>query len=140
MRKGNMGKGRGERGRGGRGKNKRMMGFLQPCILMQLIIEDRHGYDLLMGLNDFIDDVQQYDPSIIYRLLRDLEANNHVVSYEGDISLGPKRKIYSITAAGKNLLQTWMKDLRRSRTEIDRLLDIYEEQHIMIPKSGNHGE
>ena len=105
-----------------------MMGFLQPCILVQLSKEDRHGYDLLMGLDEFIDDAGQYDPSIIYRLLRELEANNHVVSYEGDISLGPKRKMYSITAAGENLLQTWMENLRRSRKEIDRLLDVYAEQ------------
>ncbi|MFN2354140.1 MAG: PadR family transcriptional regulator [Desulfopila sp.] len=129
MRKGNMGQGRGERRRGGRGKNKRMMGFLQPCILMQLTKGDRHGYDLLMGLDDFIDDARQYDPSIIYRLLRDLEANGHVASYEGDISLGPKRKMYSITAAGKNLLHTWMEDLRSSRKEIDRLLDVYAEHY-----------
>jgi DNA-binding PadR family transcriptional regulator len=37
--------------------------------------------------------------------------------------------MYSITAVGKNLLHTWMEDLRSSRKEIDRLLDVYAEHY-----------
>lgn len=108
-------------GRGG-GKRKRMLGFLQPCILVQLSRKDLHGYDLFKGLEYFVDDAEEYDPSIIYRLMRDMEENGHVTSYQGEISNGPQRKMYTITEEGKSMLHRWVADLQRTRSEIDRLL------------------
>lgn len=104
------------------------MGFLQPCILMQLSSEDRHGYDLFLGLGEFLSDAEQYDPSILYRLLREMEDSDVIESYEGEISRGPKRKMYRITKAGDNALRDWIDDLQRTREEIDSLLNMYKEQ------------
>ena len=116
----------------GAGKRKRMMGFLQPCILLQLSREDNHGYELLKGLQEFVDDASEYDPSIIYRLMRDMEDNGYVTSYEGEESHGPRRKMYALTEEGKAILRQWIKDLERTRGEIDRLLKLYLN---MVPSS-----
>lgn len=107
------------------------MGFLQPCILVQLKKQDCHGYELLKGLQDFVDDAREHDPSIIYRLMRDMEDNDYVTSYEGEVSNGPPRKMYSITEEGKSILQRWVVDLQRTRSEIDRLLMHFEKTEIL---------
>lgn len=129
MRGKGLGHGRG-RGRGGRGvgKKRRMLGFLQPCIFLQLNDQDKHGYELLQGLSEFIDDAEEYDPSMIYRLMKEMELNGFVNSYEGDTSRGPKRKMYRLTEEGRLQLERWVLDLKRSREEIDRLLAEYDKQ------------
>ncbi len=116
------GKDQGKRQGRGAGKRRRMMGFLQPCILVQLSRQDCHGYKLLKGLQDFVDDAENHDPSIIYRLMREMEDNGYVRSYEGEVSYGPQRKMYSITDDGKGMMKLWGEDLQRARNEIDRLL------------------
>lgn len=124
------GMGQGKRQGRGVGKRRRMMGFLQPCILVQLSRTDCHGYDLLKGLQDFVDDAGDHDPSIVYRLMRDMEDNGYVSSYEGEVSYGPQRKMYSITEDGKATMKRWVKDLQRTRGEIDRLLQHYKNIEI----------
>jgi PadR family transcriptional regulator, regulatory protein PadR len=128
MRRKGSGQRRG-RGRGrGAGKKRRMLGFLQPCIFLQLRDQDKHGYDLLQGLSEFMDDAGEYDPSMVYRLMKEMESNGFVNSYEGDTSRGPRRKMYCLTEEGRNQLERWVEDLKRSRKEIDRLLAGYENQ------------
>ena len=123
-----MRQGRGRKGQGkGQGKKRRPLGFLQPCLLLQLLQEDMHGYELLQGLDSFMEDGCEYDPSIIYRMLREMEANGFVSSYEGEDSRGPRRRMYTLTAEGKQQLSRWVEDLARSKQEIDRLLAAYNE-------------
>ncbi len=115
------------RGRGrGRGRRRRMMGFLQPCLLLMLHREDAHGYSLLNGLDEFGLNPEAYDPSMIYRALREMEATGWVTSYEGEESRGPQRRVYRLTGEGRRHLALWVEDLRRAKGEIDLLLAAYE--------------
>ena len=109
---------------------------MQPCILIQLLSKDRHGYDLFLGLGKFFGDADQYDPSIIYRLLREMESSDFIHSYEGEISRGPKRRMYRITTAGQQSLHGWIDDLQRTKAEIDRLLNMYTEKVSGQPERG----
>jgi PadR family transcriptional regulator PadR len=119
--------GRGRRGGGrGRGKRRRLMGFLQPCLLLLLHRSDAHGYNLLNGLDEFGLNPEAYDPSIIYRALREMEAAGWVTSYEGEESLGPQRRIYRLTEQGRRYLDVWAEDLHRAKREITLLLEAYE--------------
>ena len=119
--------GRGRRGRGrGRGKRRRMMGFLQPCLLLLLRRDDAHGYNLLNGLSEFGLNPDAHDPSMIYRALREMETAGWVVSYEGEKSLGPQRRVYRLTEEGQRHLDIWVEDLRRAKREIQLLLEAYE--------------
>lgn len=98
------------------------MSFLQPCLLTMLQRGKAHGYNLLSGLDEFGFDLEMLDPSLVYRALREMEADGLVTSEWGDESLGPQRRIYQITDDGNRSLDIWMEDLRSTRDEIDRLL------------------
>jgi PadR family transcriptional regulator PadR len=113
------------RGRG-RGRRRRVMSFLQPCLLVMLHRGEAHGYSLLNGLDEFGFNLDRLDPSLVYRALHDMEAARLVTSEWGDESQGPQRRIYCITGEGEQALTQWVTDLRRTRQEIDYLLSAFE--------------
>jgi DNA-binding PadR family transcriptional regulator len=106
-----------------------MMGFLQPCLLLMLHRGDAHGYNMLNGLGEFGLNPEAYDPSMIYRALREMEELGWIVSYEGERSRGPQRRVYRLTGEGERHLAIWISDLRRAKREIELLLEAYE-QHV----------
>ncbi len=66
------------------------------------------------------------DISILYRALRELEEAGLVTSDWSEESLGPQRRIYTLTAAGQNALADWMEALRQQRQAIERLEAAYQ--------------
>lgn len=111
-------------GRGGR-KRRRVMSFLQPCLLVMLHRGEAHGYNLLSGLDEFGFAPGQIDPSLVYRSLREMEELGLVSSQWDADSLGPQRRVYQITTEGESYLEGWVVDLRRTRDEIQALLTAY---------------
>ena len=107
-------------------RRRRMMGFLEPCLLLLLLQGDTHGYHLLNNLHHFGVEPESYDPSMIYRALREMEINGWVTSYDGSDSQGPQRRMYHMTKEGENYLANWIFDLRRSKEEIERIIHLYE--------------
>lgn len=117
------------RGHGrGKGRRQRVMSFLQPCLLLMLTRKEAHGYSLFDGVDEFGFNLERFDPSLIYRALREMEAGGWVTSHWGEDSQGPKRRIYQILPEGKEFLAEWIIDLRRTRDEIDRLLAAYQQE------------
>ena len=115
------------RGRGGRPRRRRRVrSFLQPCLLVLLHRNAAHGYSLLNGLDEFGFDLNQLDPSLVYRALREMESAGFVVSEWGEDSMGPQRRIYRITPLGERHLVEWIDDLRRMRQEIEAVETAYE--------------
>ena len=119
------------RGRG-RKRRRRVMSFLQPCLLVMLNRGSAHGYSLLNGLDDFGFDLDRLDPSLVYRVLREMEGTNLVTSEWKDESLGPQRRVYRITEEGESALTQWVTELRRTRQDIDHLLAAYDK--VVQPK------
>ena len=117
-----MGRGKG-RSRG----RRRVMNFLKPCLLFMLHQGEAHGYSLLDGLGEFGFDPELLDSSLVYRALRDMEENGWVISRWGEESQGPQRRVYQISPEGEVRLGEWIADLRKTRDEIDRLLNAYEQ-------------
>ena len=112
----------GGQGRGrGRGGGRRKMFFLQSCLLVLLHREPGYGYSLMDGLQEFGFQPDQMDISIIYRALRDLQANDLVSDSWDDSSLGPQRRVYTITPQGEEALAGWIENLRQRRKEIEAL-------------------
>ena len=75
---------RGGWGRGGRGLRR----LLEPVLLLRLSRGPAHGYGLLDGLEEF--DLGHLDPSVIYRLLREMEDAGWVNSaWDGQRTQGP---------------------------------------------------
>ena len=105
----------------GRGGGRRKMFFLQSCLLVLLHREPGYGYSLMDGLQEFGFQPDQMDISIIYRALRDLQANDLVSDSWDDSSLGPQRRVYTITLQGEEALAGWIENLRQRRKEIEAL-------------------
>lgn len=120
--------GRGKHLGRGKGRRARTRGFLKPCLLLQLLESDYHGYDLLRGLDLFIEDSNEYDPSIIYRTLREMEEDGLVSSYEGETSKGPRRRVYTITTSGRDQLDYFARELFNTKEEILRFLSLYNQK------------
>lgn len=110
-----------------RGGRRRVMSFLEPCLLTMLHRGQAHGYSLLNDLDQFGFNLNRLDPSLIYRTLRDMEAAELVTSAWGEESRGPQRRVYRITPAGEENLALWVADLRQTRRDIDFLLAAYED-------------
>lgn len=110
----------------GRGGGRRKMFFLESCLLVLLHREAGYGYSLMDGLKEFGFDTSVMDISILYRALRDLEEMGLVVSSWSEESLGPQRRMYTITPQGEAALSEWMKALRQRRMEIEALEAAYD--------------
>ncbi len=116
------GRGQGRRRRG----RRRKMFFLQSCLLVLLHREPGYGYSLMDGLGEFGFNPDQMDISIIYRALRNLEAEGLVSDTWDDKSLGPQRRVYTITPQGEDTLAEWTENLRQRRKEIEALEAAYD--------------
>jgi len=104
------------------------MSFLQPCLLLMLTRSEAHGYSLLDELAEFGFNPDRVDPSLVYRALREMEANSWVSSHWDTESQGPRRKVYKITSEGDAYLRAWVVELRHTRDEINHLLNAYEQE------------
>jgi len=102
--------------------------FLQPCLLLLLQRSEAHGYALLAELEDFGFNLKRLDPSLVYRALREMEHEGWIRSRWDEESQGPPRRVYSLDELGEEHLVAWIEDLRRTRSEIDRLIKAYDDQ------------
>ena len=80
---------------------KLMKGLLDPIILQLLHTEPMHGYQVIIKIRK--DFGIYFGPSTIYPLLGTLEKKGYVES-KWDMSNERPRKIYSLTADGKSML------------------------------------
>jgi DNA-binding PadR family transcriptional regulator len=83
------------------------------------------------GLDEFGFNLEKLDPSLVYRVLRELEMVGMVASNWDSKSLGPQRRVYEITTAGEKHLAEWMQDLRKARQEIEALEAAYERVDVL---------
>jgi PadR family transcriptional regulator PadR len=98
--------------------------MLESALLLFLHREPAHGYTLLEQLGEF--DLAGVDPSVIYRALRDMEAQGWVTStWDEEQTQGPPRRVYRITASGDEVLASWVQDLDETKKMIDRLVGAY---------------
>jgi PadR family transcriptional regulator len=89
---------------GGHGVTRR---FLRPVVLLLLAEAPYHGYELMGKLKDFGIDHSNMDPSILYRLLRNIEREGLAQSSLNDSGSGPARKVYTLTSEGREVLDLW---------------------------------
>jgi PadR family transcriptional regulator PadR len=123
------------RGRGGRG-GRRLRRFLEPLLLLRLHHGPAHGYSLLDVLEE--SGPGRQDPSIVYRILRDMEDLNWVTStWDEEQTQGPPRRIYELSAAGSEVLTQWAKDLEQSKSRIERFLHAYY-KHMKETEGAHH--
>lgn len=87
------------------GKQER---YIQPSILMGLFSRPSYGYELIKNIQQFGFVEGQAPPGMIYRHLRQLEEDGLVSSEWKTEETGPAKRVYHITAEGKEVLAIWI--------------------------------
>lgn len=99
--------------------------LLQPTLLMMMLMGPAHGYDLMERLKEF--GIRDIDPSLIYRALHSLEAEELVTStWDKKKTQGPPRRVYELTQAGSEILADHLEELKNTQARIDQLIQAYE--------------
>jgi PadR family transcriptional regulator PadR len=96
--------------------------WLQPFLLLSLEQWQSHGYELIRRLSSF--GFEAVDPGGVYRTLRHLERDGLVES-DWDTTVGPARRRYSVTDAGRVYLDGWAGTLRAYRYMLDQFFNTY---------------
>ena len=107
------------------GVRARVERFSEPALLLLLLEQPTHGYELLEALPALTGD-ERVDMGNLYRVLRALEEDGLVTSRWEAGAPGPAKRTYELTAEGKRLLDEWAAALRGSRERIDLFIDRYE--------------
>lgn len=125
------------RGRGrGRGRFRRVARMLEPALLLLLHRGPAHGYTLLEQLGEF--GLENLNPSVVYRVLRDMEAQGWVTStWDEEKTQGPPRRVYRLTALGDEVLAWCVQELRETRRMVDHLLNAYS-RHMETGEGEHH--
>lgn len=97
--------------------------FLIPIMLLHLREWNSHGYELMEKVMQF--GVESIDQGNFYRLLRQLEKDELVTSEWNVTSGGPAKRIYSITEAGEQYLETWAGSLSYYQKMLNQFFSLY---------------
>jgi len=97
-----------------------------------LLLHDRasHGYDLIERLGQFGLGESIVDSSMVYRYLREMEAEGLVVSDWDMRGSGPPRRVYRLTSQGDEYLARWVMGLRGTKRALEGFLSAYDDAHI----------
>ena len=104
----------------------RIYRFVQPCLLLLLHDRASHGYDLIERLGQFGLGESIVDSSMVYRYLREMEAEELVVSDWDTGGAGPPRRVYRLTSLGDECLARWVTGLRGTRRALEGFLRAYD--------------
>ncbi len=104
---------------------KRISRFIEPSLLLFLSKGSSHGYELLERVRSLGFEADQVDVGGVYRCLRRMEKEGLVRS-RWDRASGRKRRIYSITDKGLDVLEEWVRRIEQRRQALDRFLRIYK--------------
>ncbi|HJV46467.1 MAG TPA: poly-beta-hydroxybutyrate-responsive repressor [Bacillota bacterium] len=105
--------------------------MMVPVLLLILNGWNAHGYELIQQLMRF--GFQSIDQGNVYRTLRQLEKDNMVKSVWDTTSGGPAKRVYSITDAGKEYLESWATVLEQYQRMLDQFFNMYTQFFIPIP-------
>jgi poly-beta-hydroxybutyrate-responsive repressor len=97
--------------------------YVQPSILLSLRNKPSYGYELIQVICQYGFIEGQAPPGMIYRHLRDLEANGLVSSQWETDGTGPAKRIYQITDEGNEVLAYWIVYMK---TQAERLLNFID--------------
>lgn len=98
--------------------------WLIPYLLLILRSWQMHGYDLIARLADF--GITTVDQGTIYKTLRQLEKEGNVESTWETSESGPSRRVYSITNAGRTLLDSWFDTMGFYQGLVNNFIDLYQ--------------
>ena len=106
----------------GQGKRER---YLQPSLLMGLLLKPSYGYELIQSIQEFGFVEGQAPPGMVYRHLRQLEGDGLVTSEWETEGSGPAKRIYRLTADGAEVLALWVEHMERQAQKLGTFIGGY---------------
>ena len=100
--------------------------FVRPFVLLLLAEGPSHGYELARSLNEFAPEGLNPEPSVLYRMLRQMEEEGLATSSLDDSGGGPARKVYELTPGGCEALDLWASSLEGTTRMLDSFRERYE--------------
>ena len=100
--------------------------FVRPFVLLLLAEGPSHGYELAGSLKEFTPEGLNVEPSILYRMLRQMEEEGLATSSLDDSGVGPARKVYVLTPEGREALDLWASSLEGTARMLDSFRERYE--------------
>jgi len=85
-------------------------------------VEPMYGYQIAKRLEQTGDGVLAGKQSALYPVLRNLEGAGLLGSHVEPSIAGPPRRYYRITAAGRDVLASWIRAWRATRDSVDSVL------------------
>ena len=113
--------------------------FVEPVLLLLLRKRDRsYGYELATELRQYALTDAEIEVAALYRTLRQLEKNACVTS-EWDVDgSGPARRLYTLTARGKQHLEEWVQVLDHLSQSMARFVG--DSQTLLKSKGARAGK
>lgn len=108
----------------GAGRQER---YIQPSILLGLKAKPSYGYEIIHSIQDFGFIEGEAPPGMIYRHLRQLEADDLVRSEWVTEGSGPAKRMYSLTVEGEEFLLAWIEHMQHQADKINRFVRKYQQ-------------
>lgn len=100
--------------------------YIQPSILMGLLVKPYYGYELIGHLQNFGFLDGPAPPGMVYRHLRQLETDGMVISQWETKEAGAAKRMYQITDEGKDVLAAWIDFMRDKAEKLQNFIGSYE--------------
>ncbi len=86
--------------------SKEMVGASTVPIILSILLQgENYGYEIIRKVKDISGGTLEWSEPMLYPVLHRLERNNHIQSQWKVLENGRKRKYYSITTSGRELLE-----------------------------------
>ena len=106
----------------GRGKRER---YIQPSLLMGLLVKPSYGYELIQSIQEFGFVEGEPPPGMVYRHLRQLESDGLVTSEWETEGSGPAKRNYRLTAEGAEVLALWVQHMEGQAQKLGNFVERY---------------
>lgn len=97
-------------------------GHINTIILRSLFEGDRYGYDIINEIEQKSHGQYTLKQPTLYSALKRLEAQGYIKSYWGGVSNGGRRRYFSLTDEGRDVVKQNQSEWEYSRTIIDNLI------------------
>lgn len=101
-------------------------GHLDSIILRLILEKDRYGYEISKEISRRTSDRFQIKEATLYAVFQRLQKKELISSYEGDVSLGGRRRYYAITPLGRALFREEVEEWRKTKEIIDIFMEMEE--------------
>lgn len=99
-----------------------LKGTIDLLILSVLKDKDNYGYEISKSIKERTEGEFEIQEATLYLSLKRLEKQGAISAYWGDQSHGARRKYYTMTNDGKELLQQFIADWKKTSEIVIRFI------------------